>query len=88
MKFQWPLTPSEVKEIFFSRLNGFFKGLKFGVFQSFFHVRMVVKTVKNGTIEAVKSKGNIPMTEHEELLKLRELVEKQQKELAKELAHE
>lgn len=28
------------------------------------------------------------MTEHEELLKLRELVEKQQKELAKELAHE
>ena len=40
------------------------------------------KSSKNGIIRIAKSKGNIPMTEHEELLKLRALVEKQQAQLA------
>ena len=40
------------------------------------------KSSKNGIIRAVKSKGNIPMTEHEELLKLRALVAKIDAQLA------
>lgn len=52
------------------------------LFGVFFAPKRWKKCVKNGIIRAVKNKGSTLMTEHEELLKLRALVEKQEALLA------